>query len=109
MPDKFKPPTRAPRHIGATCARQMRTFADLSEKLRIIAALVYTPINLISPGSNSGLWVYFSEKRNRHSILAISIGVTDLNRRIDLRIRPEVQRSDIVPVGQRVGHVGNLR
>jgi hypothetical protein len=33
MPDgKYKPPYEFSTHIGAACARQMRTFQDLAEK-----------------------------------------------------------------------------
>ena len=36
MPDKrYKPPYAFSTHIGATCARQMRTFQDLAEKLKM--------------------------------------------------------------------------
>jgi transcriptional regulator with XRE-family HTH domain len=32
---KYKPPYEFFTHIGAACARQMRTFPDLAEKLKI--------------------------------------------------------------------------
>jgi ribosome-binding protein aMBF1 (putative translation factor) len=32
---KYKPPYEFSTHIGAACARQMRTFPDLAEKLKI--------------------------------------------------------------------------
>ena len=35
MPDKYKPPYTFSTHIGAACARQMRTFQDLAEKLKM--------------------------------------------------------------------------
>ena len=35
MPDKYKPPYQFSTHIGAACATQFRTFADLAEKLKI--------------------------------------------------------------------------
>ena len=36
MPDsKYKPPYTSSTHIGAACAKQHRTFADLAEKLRM--------------------------------------------------------------------------
>ena len=35
MPEKYKPPYTFSTHIGATCARQMRTFPDLAEKLKM--------------------------------------------------------------------------
>jgi hypothetical protein len=35
MPDMYKPPYTFSTHIGASCARQFRTFADLAEKLRM--------------------------------------------------------------------------
>ena len=36
MPEsKYKPPYEFSTHIGASCARQMRTFPDLAEKLKI--------------------------------------------------------------------------
>jgi hypothetical protein len=35
MPDKYKPPYQFCTHIGAACAKQFRTFADLAEKLKI--------------------------------------------------------------------------
>jgi hypothetical protein len=35
MPDKLKPPYEFSTHIGASCARQFRTFQDLAEKLRM--------------------------------------------------------------------------
>jgi transcriptional regulator with XRE-family HTH domain len=33
MPDKYKPPYTFSMHIGAACSGQMRTFADLADKL----------------------------------------------------------------------------
>ncbi len=36
MPEiKYKPPYEFSTHIGAACARQMRTFVDLAEKLKM--------------------------------------------------------------------------
>ena len=35
MPDKYKPPYEFSTYIGAACARQMRTFVDLAEKLKM--------------------------------------------------------------------------
>ena len=36
MPDsKYKPPYAFSTHIGASCARQSRTFQDLAEKLKM--------------------------------------------------------------------------
>jgi hypothetical protein len=35
MPDKYKPPYQFSTHIGAACAKQLRTFADLAEKLKM--------------------------------------------------------------------------
>jgi hypothetical protein len=36
MPDtKYKPPYQFSTHMGAPCAKQFRTFADLAEKLRM--------------------------------------------------------------------------
>ncbi len=35
MPDKYKPPYMLSTHIGAACAKQMRTFQDLAEKLKM--------------------------------------------------------------------------
>jgi hypothetical protein len=35
MPDKYKPPYTFSTHIGAACAKQFRTFADLAEKLKM--------------------------------------------------------------------------
>jgi hypothetical protein len=36
MPDtKYKPPYQFSTHIGAACAKQFRTFADLPEKLKM--------------------------------------------------------------------------
>jgi ribosome-binding protein aMBF1 (putative translation factor) len=35
MPDKYKPPYQFSTHIGASCARKMRTFVDLAEKLKM--------------------------------------------------------------------------
>ena len=35
MPDKFKPPYEFSTHIGAACARRMKTFHDLAEKLKM--------------------------------------------------------------------------
>jgi hypothetical protein len=35
MPDKYKPPYTFSTRIGAACAKQFRTFADLAEKLKM--------------------------------------------------------------------------
>jgi hypothetical protein len=35
MPDKYKPLYQFSTHIGAACAKQFRTFADLTEKLKM--------------------------------------------------------------------------
>ena len=35
MPDKYKPPYAFSVTIGETCARRMRTFVDLAEKLKM--------------------------------------------------------------------------
>jgi hypothetical protein len=35
MPDKYKPPYQFSTQIGAACAGQFRTFADLAEKLKM--------------------------------------------------------------------------
>jgi hypothetical protein len=35
MPDKYKPPYAFSVTIGETCARKMRTFVDLAEKLKM--------------------------------------------------------------------------
>jgi hypothetical protein len=34
MPDEYEQPYTFSTHIGAACAKQMRTFADLAEKLK---------------------------------------------------------------------------
>jgi hypothetical protein len=61
----------------------------------------------VPPSRNAGGWVYFGEKRIRHSLFAFSIDAADLNERIDLGISPGVQRSEIVPVGQVFHHAGS--
>ena len=33
--EKYKPPYQFSTHIGAACARQMKTFHDLAEKLKM--------------------------------------------------------------------------
>jgi hypothetical protein len=35
VPDKYKPPYTFSTHIGAACAKQMLTFEDLAEKLKM--------------------------------------------------------------------------
>lgn len=35
MPEKYKPPYTFSTHIGAGCTKQLRTFADLAEKLKM--------------------------------------------------------------------------
>jgi transcriptional regulator with XRE-family HTH domain len=46
MPNKpYKPPYEFSVHLGATCARKMRTFADLAEKLKMDVTDLMQPRN----------------------------------------------------------------
>jgi transcriptional regulator with XRE-family HTH domain len=53
MPEKYKPPYTFSTHIGAACATQFRTFADLAEKLKIDVTDLMRQCNGKVPPSNA--------------------------------------------------------
>jgi hypothetical protein len=54
MPDKYKPPYAFSVTIGETCARKMRTFVDLAEKLKMDAAVQRQGLAIKSFGQGLG-------------------------------------------------------
>ena len=51
MHEKYKPPYQFSTHIGAACARQMKTFHDLAEKLKMPVEDVMRQCNGKTPPS----------------------------------------------------------
>ena len=51
--NKFKPPYTFSTHIGAACPRQMRTFVDLAEKLKMDITVLMKQCNGKAPPSKA--------------------------------------------------------